>query len=126
MLRTKRSATTALIAELPSLPNDHIAALHTDVIRVFASKLRHDLTTRGPAYHRVVDLQSSLLKDLGRSIPLMIPLFRKDEASCPELRQESGRSMTIVNEDQSRVWIDDLLEIREQYVDPRLPECYRS
>jgi hypothetical protein len=113
-LQSKQSITNALIASLPSLPDNHIAALHTDIIKVFASNLHRQVTAEGPTYHRVVSLQSGLIKSMGRAIPLMIPLFKKDAKSLPELHREGGQMVLDEGGEQARIWIDDLLQDRER------------
>lgn len=114
LLRSKQSAIDRLIAELPSLPDNHVAALQSDIIKGFATKLHCQVTAEGPTYHRVVELQSGLLGSMGRAIPLMVPLFSKDAAAVPQLRYARGKHMADLAADQSKVYIDDLFKMREQ------------
>lgn len=68
----------------------------------------------GESYHKIIDLQSSLVKLMGGSIPLMMPLFNKDETALPRLKTEDGRSVSYVDTVQSRIWLDDLLQMRKE------------
>jgi hypothetical protein len=103
------------MAVLPALPNNPVAALHSDVIGKFASDLRKELVMRSPTYAELAELQKQLMKDLCRCLPAVSPLFKKDESKMNLLKTEMGRPMCNgMASGQEKFWIDDILSLRDE------------
>lgn len=117
LLGKKKKLVAESAANLPTLPENPISALHDEVIGQFATQLRKELVIRSETYTELAGLQKKLMKDLCRCLPAVIPLYKKDECKIGSLRTEMGRPMcTGMASGQDKFWIDDVLKLRDECV----------
>lgn len=113
LIQTKRQAVNSAISELPIIPDDHVAALHTEVVRSMARDLTREISGLGQTHKTLVNRQTKLMEDLSTALPLVVQLFKKDEEHQRELKTSDGQLMSNVDE-RTKLWIDDLIERREE------------
>lgn len=114
VLQGQQEANRQALALLPHLPEQPVASLHTDVIARLAEELRHEINGTGKTCGDLVDLQKRLTQDMFAAMPLVIPLLKKDEASLAGLKDDIGDAWLAVKEQRTKVWIDDVLQARNE------------